>query len=511
MAGFSARELRKSILIGAIIGTLLAVLILVFGQPVLNAFYHTVPGRMYALNRLSKTIINEHVYAAAEDDPLAFAYLAYFEAEEAPDTREIRKAFRSEIESDPEAYYTIANLMLSHFDRYSNLSAPELYAQKYPDNEDYTGMGITVSHLGPFIRIASVYADSPAGRAGLMEGDLICTVGDTDIRTMDYEDAKDLLYEASKAGTAVGVLRKGESALLSFALKVDAVHIPNVSWQIREDVGYLNITLFRGESFRQDIQNALDDFEDAGVSYLILDMRDNRGGLISDLEYLLNSLVAEKDVLLFSEHYRRSDEHYYSKGNGVSFEDIAVLVNEKTCSSAEVVSGSLKDMGYMLIGETTYGKAVGLSNWDFFGDKLVLATMTLELPKTGDYNDEGIHPSFVVENEAVSVDPILLLPVNSEELVPESDTHQILALEQRLRLLGYLFSPADGIWDVQTDEALEALFGAAEKSYAGSCDAEMLDLLTSLVQDYLDAKYLEDTQLDFAYRYLIEKQAAQAA
>ena len=165
----------------------------------------------------------------------------------------------------------------------------------------------------------------------------------------------------------------------------------------------------------------------------------------------------------------------------------------------------------MLIGETTYGKAVGLSNWEFFGDKLVLATMTLELPKTGDYNDEGIHPNFVVENETVSVDPVLMLPVDSEEIIPESNTHQILAMEQRLLLLGYLFSPADGIWDEQTDEALEAFFSAAGKAYTGSCDAEMLDLLSALVQDYLDAKYPEDTQLDFAYRYLKEKQAAQAA
>ena len=508
---FSARDLRISIVIGAAIGAVLAALILIFGQPILNWFYHSVPGRMYALNKLSNTIVHEHVYASEEDDPLEIAYLAYYGEEEAPKRAQIRKAFREEIRADPDAYYTIANLMLSHFDRYSNLSAPEIYEQKYPDNEDYTGLGVTVSRYGPFIRVASAYSDSPAGRAGLQEGDLVCTVGDTDIRTMEYADAKTLLYDQAEEGTVLGVLRSGEDSLLYFEIQSGEVHIPNVSWEIRGEIGYLNITLFQGDSFKRDVQAAMDDFSEAGVLYLVLDMRDNRGGLITDLEFLLNALVPEKDVLLFTEHYRRSDDLFYSKGTGASFKDIAVLVDEKTHSAAEVVSGSLKDMGYMLIGETTYGKAVGLSNMDFCGDRLVLATMTLELPETGDYNDVGIHPNIYVENEVVSADPVFLLPLETAQILPDGDSRQILAMEQRLVLLGYLFTGADGVWDADTDEALDALYQALGKPYSGICEEEILTVLEELAEKCINAKYLEDTQLKYAYEYLEEIRSAQAA
>ena len=511
MAKESAFKLSKALWIGVLTGAVLALLLILFGQPLLNRFYHTPTGRMLALEDLSRTILREHVYAQPEDDPFAIAYTAYFETEEAPEKSEMRKAFKAEIEASDEAYYTIANLMLSHFDRYSNLSAPELYSKKYPDNENYTGLGISISACGPFIRVASVYSDSAAGRAGIEPGDLICMIGEKDIRLMDYKDANDLLFSAAKEGTTLGILRSGEEALLSFDVTADVVNIPNVSWEIREEIGYLNITLFRGESFQSDVKQAVREFSDAGIRKLVLDLRDNRGGLISDLEYLLNALVPEKDVLLFTEHYRREDDVFKSKGVGTAFDDIVVLVNAETCSSAEVVSGSLKDMGYLLIGQTTYGKAVGLSNWDFHGDKLVLATMTLELPKTGDYNDEGIHPNIFVENERVKAATFLLLPAEEENVTEESAQMQIMALEQRLVLLGYLFSGADGVWDEQTEDALRAFYGASNIAYTGSCSSDMLALLNDLVDAYGKAEYYEDTQLAYALDYLNEKEDMLAA
>ncbi len=500
---YSLKKLKTPVIIGIIIGVSVASLILIFGRSLLNAFYQTSTGRMWALNDLAKLICQEHIYADSEDDPLAVAYMAYFETDTAPAVSEIKKAFKSEIQADIQNYYILANLMLSHYDRYSNLSAPEVYEQLYPDNENYTGLGAAVSAYGPFIRIGSIYENSAAGKAGLQAGDLICSIGQTDIRTLSYTDAQHLLSEAIQDTTTLGILRPGENQILYFELQAQEVVIPNVSWEINGDIAYLNITLFRGDTFEEDVDAALEAFADANARYLILDLRDNRGGLISYLEFLLNRLIMEEDLLLFTEHYRDEDISFLSSGGGAEFDDILVLVNKQTCSSAEVVSGCLKDLGYTLIGETTYGKAVGLSNWTFYGDKLVLATMTLELPETGDYNDVGITPTISIENELVQMESASCVPMDTNKnFYTDSSQEQILAMEQRLHLLGYLFSDIDGIWDTQTDAALSQLYIAYDLDYSGYCDMQMLQILDELTSAFLDAQYLEDTQLAYAYTYL---------
>lgn len=499
----SLKSYKTPLIIGIISGIILAALVLLFGQSLLNAYYRTPSGRVRALNDLAKTICREHIYASEEEDPLGVAYQAYFESDTAPASGEIKKAFKEEIKQNQDAYYTLANLMLSHYDRYSNFSAPEIYEQMYPDNENYTGLGAAVSAYGPFIRIGSVYADSAAGRAGLQAGDLICSIGQTDIRALSYTDAQKLLAQALEEKTTLGVLRAGETEILSFDLQAEEVVIPNVSWEISDEIAYLKITLFRGDSFKDDINTALEAFKSAGAQYLILDMRDNRGGLISYLEFLLNRLVAEEGTLLFTEHYRQEDIQFFSEGGGAVFKDIVVLVNAQTCSSAEVVSGCLKDLGHTLIGQTTYGKAVGLSNWNFYGDKLVLATMTLELPETGDYNDLGIEPTIFIENELVQMESMACMPLNTDqEIRTDSPGDEILAMEQRLALLGYLFTGIDGVWDAQTDTALAQFHAANALEYTGNCSAQMLQTLDSLASSFLDGRYMEDTQLAYAYAFL---------
>ena len=245
------KNYKTPLIAGVATGVALAVLVVFFGQSLLNAFYQTPTGRVWALNDLAKTIRREHIYAGNDDDPLAAAYMAYFETNTAPASSEIKKALKSEIQADASAYYTLANLMLSYYDRYSNFSAPDVYEQMYPDNENYTGLGAAISAYGPFIRIGSVYADSAAGRAGLQAGDLICSIGQTDVRTLSYTDAQKLLSETVEQTTTLGILRTGENEILYFDIQADEVVIPNVSWEIDGEIAYLRITLFRGDTFKE--------------------------------------------------------------------------------------------------------------------------------------------------------------------------------------------------------------------------------------------------------------------
>ncbi len=456
--------------------------------------------RTLHLQSLVTTIQEKQIYWSEDDDPLLYAYQTYFETDEEPAPARIRRAFTEQIRSDSENYYTLANLMLSYYDKYSKLVSMEEYGKLYPENENYAGLGMVISAYGPFIRVVSVYADSAAARAGILSGDLIARVNDLDIRPLSYEEASDHLSVVSSEGGTLDIFRSGESGLLHFALTPTEVVIPNVEWRIEDRYAYLNITLFNGEDFNDQIDRAFSDFREAGVSRLILDLRDNRGGTISLLIHLLEALTPEKDVLMFTEVKREKTIEHRSSGTGLPFEDIVVLANQNTCSSAEVCTGYLKDCGYPVVGTLTYGKGTGLSILDFYGDILVLATIDIVLPETGHYNEIGITPTVETEDVYLQAEIPPMLPLDTGETVDaDSDYEHVLALEQRLCLLGYLFSAPDGRWDEETDGAIREL---TESPNISGADPVILEALSDMTARLSRAVYYVDQQMETAYEII---------
>ena len=456
--------------------------------------------RYLRLNALVDTIEKRQIYWEEGDDPMLIAYQSYFETDEAVARSEIRRAFVELLREDVENYYTLANLMLSHYDKYSKLVPQETYNRMYPENENYGGLGMVVSAFEPFVRVVNVYEDSASARAGVLPGDLIAFVNDTDIRPLTYDEASDLLAEVSADGGTVGVLREGERQLLTLTLSPAEVVIPNVDWRIDGDIAYLKVTLFAGGDFNDLVDAAFADFRAAGATRLVLDMRDNRGGTISLMSNLLDMLTPEDGVLMFTEDRRDKVLKYSSSGIGMAFDDIVVLADENTCSSAEVCAGYMKDRGYEVVGTLTYGKGTGLSILDFYGDVLVIATIDIILPETGHYNEIGIEPTIKVEKTYVAVDlPELLTFDTTKPISAASDREAIEALEERLALLGYLFAEPDGVWDEETAAAVESVAALADGDGASS---ETLALLAEMTDRLSNARYFVDTQLETAYELL---------
>lgn len=452
------------------------------------------------LEALVNTIEKRQIYWEEGDNPMLIAYQAYFETQEDASHSEIRRAFIDLLREDSQNYYTIANLMLSDYDKYSKLVSQETYDRMYPENENYGGLGMIVSAFEPFVRVVDVYEDSASARAGVLPGDLIVYVNDTDIRPLAYDEASDLLAEVSADGGTIGVLREGEQQLLTFSLSPAEVVIPNVDWRIDGDVAYLNVTLFSGSDFNDLVDAAFADFRAAGATRLVLDMRDNRGGTISLMSNLLDMLTPEEGVLMFTEDRRDKVLEYSSSGIGMAFDDIVVLADENTCSSAEVCTGYMKDRGYEVVGTLTYGKGTGLSILNFYGDVLVLATIDIILPETGRYNEIGIEPTVKVEKTYAAVELPELLPLDTTEPISaESTVDTIKALEERLALFGYLFEEPDGIWDEETAAAVSALAALADGNGAS---VETLVLLADMVDRLSKAQYFVDTQLEMAYELI---------
>lgn len=494
------RNLSTKKKIGLIVAAALLVAAIVSAPYVIQAVGKLPFFQYLRLSALVDTIEERQIYWEEGDDPMLIAYQAYFETEEEPSQAEIRSAFVELIRESSENYYTLANLMLSHYDAYSKLVSQEDYQRLYPENENYGGLGMVVSACEPFIRVVNVYPESAAGKAGVKAGDLIVLVNGTDIRPLDYEEASDCLAEVSADGGTVAILREGENALLTFALTPEEVVIPNIDWSIENDTAYLNVTLFSGSDFNDLVDAAFEEFRAAGVTRLVLDMRDNRGGTISLLVHLLDALTPEEGVLMFREVKRDKTIEHVSTGIGMAFEDVVLLANENTCSSAEVCTGYMKDRGYPVVGTVTYGKGTGLSILDFYGDVLVIATIDIVLPETGRYNGIGISPTMeVTETYAPLSLPDCLPLATDREVNAQSDPEEIQALEERLVLLGYLFAEPDGIWDEETARAVAAVVG---KETCETADPEILVCLEDMMERLSEARYFVDTQLETAYELL---------
>ena len=454
----------------------------------------------YRLTVLTDTIEKRQIYWEEGDNPMLFAYQTCFETEEEPSSSEIRTAFLSLLREDPDAYYTLANYMLSQYDKYSKLLSQEQYDRLYPENENYGGLGMVISAYEPFIRVVNVYEDSAASAAGVQPGDLIACINGTDIRPLPYDAASELLKAVSAEGGSIAVLREGKASLLTFDLTPAEVVIPNVDWHVDGEIAYLNVTLFSGSDFNDLVDAAFADFREAGASRLLLDMRDNRGGTINLLVHLLDALTPEEGVLMFTEDKRNETIEHVSTGVGMAFDEVVVLANADTCSSAEVCTGYMKDCGYPVVGTVTYGKGTGLSILDFYGDVLVIATIDIQLPETGRYNGVGITPTVEVEETYAPAELPDLLPLQTQfRITAESAAPDIEAMEERLSLLGYFFETPDGVWDQATTTAVERV---AELAGCYGAAPEMLALLENMTVRLAEARYFVDTQLETAYEII---------
>ena len=254
--------------------------------------------------------------------------------------------------------------MLRVLDPHSNFYDPKAYAKMREDQHGrYYGVGMVIQQQivqgKPTTYVITPYENTPSFRAGIKPGDIISMV---DGKTTDGMTS-DLVAKALKGpkGThvQVTVVREGQTKPLDFDLIRDEIPHPSVDlkYEIRPGVGYVHLTQFQ-ETTAQEVIDAIDGFSD--LKGLVLDLRGNPGGLLSQAVEVCDHLLAKGQGIV-SQRGRAYPDQVYSAthgNNGKTF-PIVVLVNRNTASAAEIVSGALQDHDRALIvGETTFGKGL---------------------------------------------------------------------------------------------------------------------------------------------------------
>ena len=248
------------------------------------------------------------------------------------------------------------------------------------------------------VRIVECYEGGPGEEAGLEEGDIISAIDGEDITEDEVSDVADIVRNSDKDSVVLTVHREGVEDAMEITVPVTDVELPSVFHEMLDSkIGYIRITQFTGVTGEQ-YQEAFDDLQKQGMEKMIVDLRDNPGGLLDSVCDILRKILPE-GLIVYTEDKDGNREEEKCDGKNELNMPLAVLVNESSASASEIFAGAVQDYGIgKIVGTTTYGKGVvqelrQLSD----GSAVKLTVSNYYTPKGNSINKVGIEPDIEVK------------------------------------------------------------------------------------------------------------------
>lgn len=221
----------------------------------------------------------------------------------------------------------------------------------------FGGIGVAMMISGDYIAVTEVYSPSPAEKAGITQGDRIVEANGTSLVKATLEQAASIIKGEPGTTVRLGIIKRGSSDLTYVDVTREIIRINPVTYEIRNSIGYIKLDTFN-ENTDEQITNALKYFDSKGIGRIILDLRGNPGGEVSQAVAVAQKFVPEGLITkLDYKSPKYEDLEYYSSLKQPKYK-LAVLVNGSSASATEIVSGAIQDTGAgKLIGTKTFGKA----------------------------------------------------------------------------------------------------------------------------------------------------------
>lgn len=281
------------------------------------------------------------------------------------------------------------------------LTAEEAQAETESLQGEYVGVGIQVNQRDDDIVVVAPIDHSPAQEAGVMAGDVLISVDGVDITGQSVDQVVGQVRGEEGSQVTLRFLREGEEAPLTFTLTRRKIDVSSVAWTMLDgDIALIRLTQFSAGA-GNDMALALEEAKAANAQAVILDLRNNPGGYISDAIQIGSMFVPEGETIFVTQVRDGSQEPHVATPQPQHIGDLplVVLINEGSASSSEIVSGAVKanNPNASVIGETTFGTGTVLSNFGLGdGSSLLLGTELWLTPEGKLIKNQGIRPDVVV-------------------------------------------------------------------------------------------------------------------
>lgn len=328
---------------------------------------------------------------------------------------------RSALESNNLTYGAISGMVNSLGDYgHSTFLSPEMVKELGSEERgEFKGVGVEIRIKNGRVVIVAPIDKSPAQRAGLQAGSVILKVDGTDISGWPLSRVAERI--TGKAGTTVRltIMDPQSGHTRDVSLTRASIKVNDVTWAQLPgtSIAHLRISSFN-RTVGKDLHAALEQIHSAGIHGVLLDLRNNPGGLLDEAISVASEFLNGGNVLLVKDAKGKISPEPAKKGGIATKIPMVVLVNQGSASAAEIVAGAMRDSrGAELVGETTFGTGTVLGEFELSdGSAILLAIQEWLTPKGESFWHKGITPKIQVS-----------LPQGTDPLIPENERNMTAA------------------------------------------------------------------------------------
>ena len=387
-------------------------------------------------------------------------------------------------------------------DEHSSYFSPDEYDRFNEEaTKEYEGIGIHMTKRGEHTVVISPIEGTPAAEAGIMAGDIIRYVDGEDITGYALDKAASLIRGEEGTLVNIGIIRNGISETVYLDITRKSIVVNEITSEILDgNIGYIKISRFSSET-DSNFGEIIEDFNEKGIQGLVIDLRNNPGGLVQESVKLADRFIEEGDAIVHLDYRNEDERETYMAHNGAMDIPLAVLINEGSASASEIFAGAIKDTGSgIIVGTKSFGKGTVQNVSPISNGGAIKLTIAEYLTAGEEKIDKvGIQPDIVVENPKTNqLEEVKdFVPMIEADKPALGDIGlNVYGAQQRLAFLGYDVTPS-GKMDGNTFEMIRR-FQESEGLYPyGVLDWTTRDRLMNKVYDIV-VTGTEDLQLQTA-------------